>query len=147
MHLSRHQKLMKVFNEIGDKFKLGDDIIFFIYEKYKDDSEERQFHSNLIYNTNFDDYNYIDEYRSYLMIQIKIYGNDNYLMVPVFYMADGVEMITFKKPNRKDKIEYLNKTSKEVILGDYYEFIYKCNNDIIIPVRQEYIESLINILE
>ena len=55
-------------------------------------------------------------------------------MVPVFYMADGLEMITFKKPNRKDKIEYLNKTSKEVILGDYYEFIYKSNNDIVIPL-------------
>ena len=60
MFLSRHQKLMKVFNEIGKKFKLSDDIIYFIYEKYKDDSEERQFHSNLIYNTNFDDYINID---------------------------------------------------------------------------------------
>jgi len=122
MHLSRYQKTKKVFNEIGEKYKLPDDIIFYLYKKYKDDIEERNYHSQLLYDYYNAGNKYIGEYRSYLLIQIKIYGKEDYLMVPKYYMADGVMMTTFTKAMRKDKIKYLNDTDKETVLDDYYQY-------------------------
>ena len=48
--LSREQIIKKTFLQLGTQYNLSKDIIIYLYNLVKDDSEIRQFHATLIYN-------------------------------------------------------------------------------------------------
>ena len=164
----RHQKIMKVYFQLGSKFNLPNDLVYFLYNFSKKEEkrmihETKIFYKNMILyltleynivtlndilNTNKDLFNHclpIDrgiewgircrrdklrvylttpdyskrldnyqDYRKWLLVQINIIGEENYLM-----QQGGKELI---EASLKSKIKYLNTSPYNEIIYDYYNY-------------------------
>lgn len=143
-YLSREQLIKKTYLQLGNKFNLSKDIIIYLYNLARDDSEIRQYYTNLIYKDTLLIDSSHDNFKNYLPmnqgiewaikwnvskllndihLKIKIIGEKKYLYTNYSYLADGVLQIAIKEAPLKLKLKYLNLSPYEEILEDYIEYL------------------------
>jgi len=147
--LSKEQIIKKTYLQLGDKFNLSKDLILYLYNLVKDDSEIRIFHTNCIYrntlyidatHANFKDYLpinqgvewaikwKIDKLLNDIHLKIKVIGEEDYLYKNYSYMEDGMLHIKIKEAPIQLKLKYINLSPSEEILEDYLNFLSNDRN-------------------
>jgi len=139
--LCKEQITKGLYLSIGAKYRVPNELILFIYRLSKDDSLVRDYHTDAIYrNTipNYSCHNILplgrglewaikwkkDDIKKVRHTQIHVFGEKNYLLKQVDYLADGVFQYSMKPAHNKLKIKYLNTSPMEEVLEDYLTYLF-----------------------
>ena len=148
MNLNRDQILKGILLQIGDLNNIPKDILIYIYQLVKDDSEIRDYYTNIIYketlliDTTDDDFKTKipinrgiewsikwnkNRVRRHLHLKIKILGEAYYLFQDSLPDDGQIHYAIFghllQKASKEIKFKYLNLSPIEEIIEDYNEFI------------------------
>ena len=160
--LGREQIVKGLYLAIGSQHQIPKDLLLIIYRLSKDDSSEREYHTDAIFRNTIPNYScnrplplgrgiewaikwedYKGKFpslphkgRTFLMTQLCIFGEKDYLLERV-YGDYGDFQFYLKRSHTKLKLLYLNNSPADEVLDDYLNYLESDRN----PWRRLYIDN------